>query len=325
MLRYSLVLVAGFCVTSAASAATWADALFSETTKDFGSVPRGPTLVHHFTVANKNKFEVQISGVRVSCGCVSASVGKYTLKPGESTSVTARMDTTRFTGVKTVTVFVTFSSPNQEEVRLWVQANGRNDFTVTPDTLTFGQVKRGTAPTKTVKLSFYGHLGAKITAAKGDSNYILPSFKEVKRTNTEVEYQVIAQLRKDTPVGKWFTDVWVKTNIVGLPQVRIPLTVEIESPLTVSPEAVNMGKLKVKSHGERRVIIRGVSPFKIKSVKGTDADLEVKALSKAAREVHVLTIKLKGTKAGTVNKTLKILTDLKDDNEIEVKVQATVE
>src|SRR5690349_16734060 len=47
MFRYSLVLVAGFWVAGSAGAATWADGLFDELSKDFGSVPRGPTLTHH--------------------------------------------------------------------------------------------------------------------------------------------------------------------------------------------------------------------------------------------------------------------------------------
>ena len=37
------------------------------------------------------------------------------------------MDTTRFLGVKSVTIYVQFDQPNYQEVRLWVRANGRDD------------------------------------------------------------------------------------------------------------------------------------------------------------------------------------------------------
>ena len=63
---------------------------------------------------------------------------KNFLNPGEETSILARMDSTRFIGPKSVTIFVQFDRPAYEEVRLLVQANGRNDFNVTPDTLAFG-------------------------------------------------------------------------------------------------------------------------------------------------------------------------------------------
>ena len=89
MLRYSLVLVAGFWVAGSAGAATWADGLFSELSKDFGSVPRGPTLKHSYRIVNNTGAPVHISGVRVSCGCVSASALKTDLGPAEETAIVA--------------------------------------------------------------------------------------------------------------------------------------------------------------------------------------------------------------------------------------------
>src|SRR5262245_8431126 len=157
MSRYRLVLVAALGLASPAGAATWAEGLFDALSKDFGSVPRGPLLAHDFRVTNNTKSAVTISSVRVSCGCVTALARASTLKPGESTTVYATMDTTRFVGAKVVTIFVQFSQPQFEEVRLLVQANGRTDFLVTPDTLRFGPVKRGTSPTTSTTVTFYGH------------------------------------------------------------------------------------------------------------------------------------------------------------------------
>ncbi len=324
MLRYSLVLLAGFWVAGSATASTWADGLFDELSKDFGSVPRGPTLRHQFRVVNKTKQPVNISSVGVSCGCVTATALKTYLSPGEETAIDAQMDTTRFTGSKTVTIFVRFDRPNYEEVRLWVQANGRNDFTLTPDTFTFGQVKRGAAPSATVRVTFYGNGQARIDSAKGESNYVQPSLAEVRRLDSQVEYDLTVKLRGDTPVGKWYTDIWVNTNVPGMAQVRIPLTVEIESPLTVSPAVVSMGTLKPDEESLRRIIVRGVKPFTIKEVKGVDGALEVKPSSKEPREVHVLAVRLKSSTPGALDRLLRVVTDLKEDNEIDFRVQALV-
>lgn len=323
MLRYGLVVVAGFWIAgSAGAASTWASGLFDEVNKDFGSVPRGPTLSHHFRVTNNTRQAVNISSVRVSCGCVSASAARTYLKPGESTTIHATMDTTRFVGPKSVTIFVQFDSPNFDEVRLLVQANGRNDFALSPDTLSFGQVKRGTEATAKATVTFYGHQGAKITAAKGESNYIKPAFAEVKRTDYEVVYEVTAKLRSDTPVGKWYTDVWLSTDVNTLPKVRVPLTVEVESPLTISPGFLALGTIRASEETQRRVIVRGVKPFKIHTIKGGDDTVQVKSQSTEAKEVHVLTIKLKPKKAGAIDHTLRVITDLKEDNEIDFRVNA---
>jgi hypothetical protein len=324
MLRYSLVLVVALGSAGAARAASWADGLFDELSRDFGSVVRGETQIHRFRLVNKTRSPVNIYHVRVSCGCTTAFAKQTYLQPNEETYIEARMDTSRFIGVRSVTIFVQFDRPRFEEVRLWVQANARNDFTVSPATLTVGQVKRGSTPTTSVSVSFYGNPGARITEAKGESNYVRTTVKEVRRQETEVVYQLTAKLRGDTPVGKWYTDVWVKTNLAAIPQVRVPLTVEVESALSVSPPTVTFGIVKVKDETERRVIVRGVKRFKIVKVDGGDAQVQVRNSTSGSREVHVLTIKLNPATGGDFNRLLRVKTDLGEDSEIDFRVLASV-
>jgi uncharacterized protein DUF1573 len=324
MFRYSLVCLLALCATGTSFAGTWADGLFEELSRDFGSVPRGPTLKHPYRIVNNTGAPVHIAGVRVSCGCVSASALKNDLGPGEETAILANMDTRRFSGVKTVTIYVTFDQPRYQEVRLWIQANARDDVSVSPDTIAMGQVKRGTEPSSAVAVTFLGNGLSQITEMKSDSNYILPTLKEVRRAANEVSYELTARLRSDTPVGKWYTDVWLSTNNAAMPRVRVPLTVEIESALSVSPEAVLLGQVKAGSEAERRVIIRGVKPFKITEVKGTDAQLSVRDSSAESKAVHVLTVKLKAARPGEWTRTLRVLTDLKEENEIEFLTRVQV-
>jgi hypothetical protein len=325
MLRYSLVLLGSCLAAGPAAAATWADALFDELSKDFGSVPRGPTLIYPFRVRNNTDRPVHIAGLRVSCGCVTATVGQNFLKPGEETQILAQMDTTRFTGVKSVTIYVTFNAPSHEEVRLWVQANARNDFSITPDTLAFGQLRRGNYPPASALVTFYGNSATQVTEVKCDSNYVVISPpKEVRRQDSEVVYQITARLRSDAPVGKWYTDLWLKTNNPDTPPIRVPLTAEIESSLSVSPDPVAMGLLKVQAESERRVIVRGVKPFKITGVVGTDADLVARDSTTESKAIHVLTLKLKGARPGDINRTLRVLTDLPEDNKIDFQISAVV-
>jgi hypothetical protein len=284
---------------------------------------RGPTLTHPFKVVNNTKGTVAISGVRVSCGCTSAVAVKSVLQPGEETTVVAKMDTSRFIGVKSVTIFVTFSQPALEEVRLWVQANARTDFNLSPDTLALGQVKRGDTPSAATTITFYG-AQAQITDVKSESNYVQTAVKQVKNDAGQTAYELSAKLRSDAPVGRWYTDVWLKTNNTEIPQIRVPLTVEIESALTVSPEAVTLGPVTVNGESERRVILRGVKPFKITEVQGTDDQLAVRDSTEESKPVHVLTVKLKPSTPGDLSRSLKVVTDLPEDGEIEFQVSAQV-
>ena len=324
MCRYSLVLLAGLSLAGPASAATWADAMFEDLSKDFGSVPRGPTLQHPFRLVNRTKTTVTIANVRVSCGCVTATALKGSLAPGEETAVLAQMDTRRFSGPKTVTIYVQFDHPAWEEVRLWVQANSRDDVSVSPDAIAFGRTKRGATPTSTVTVTFLGANGSQITEVQSDSNYVQTNLKELSRQDGEVSYQVAARIRPDTPVGKWYTDVWLQTNNAGMPRVRVPLTVEIESALSVSPPRVQFGSVKLGSESERRVIVRGVKDFRITEVRGGDGVLAVRDSTRDSRPVHVLTVTLKGDSAGDLDRMLRVVTDLPDEAEIEFEARAQV-
>src|SRR5690348_8460301 len=176
--RFSLVVLLGLGTAGSASA-SWADALFDELSRDFGSVPRGPTLTHPFRLVNKTKQNVHIASVRVSCGCTSARALQEFLAPGQETAILVQMDTRRFQYTKNVTIFVQFDQPSWQEVRLWVQANSRDDVTVIPESLAFGTIKRGGSPTAGVTISFLGGGNWRILGVRSDSNYVQPKVREI--------------------------------------------------------------------------------------------------------------------------------------------------
>jgi hypothetical protein len=92
MVRYSLV---GFVLLTLAGSAraSWADAMFDELSRDFGSVPHGTTLVHPFRLVNNSGSTVRINSVRVSCGCTQARALTSVLAPGQETASVATMVT----------------------------------------------------------------------------------------------------------------------------------------------------------------------------------------------------------------------------------------
>lgn len=324
MLRQCYCLVLGLALTGPAPAATWADGLFQELSKDFGTVPRGPLLTHPFHLKNNTAHTIRISQVRVSCGCLSASAVSHTIQPGEETAILAQMDTTRFVGVKTVTIFVLFDQPRTEEVRLWVQANSRDDVTVTPDAINFGQIKRNSTPAASVTINFLGSGQWQVQGVHCDSNYVRVALKEQRRSAGEVSYLLTAQLRPDAPVGKWFTDIWLRTNNPATPRVRVPVNVEIESPLSVSPALVDVGQLAVGSQAERKIIVRGVGPFEIKDIKGADSEITVRPTTNGSRSVHVLAVTVTPASPGEMKRQLRILTNLEGEGEIEFQTKARV-
>jgi hypothetical protein len=129
-----------------------------------------------------------------------------------------------------------------------------------------------------------------------------------------------ATIRPDIPVGKWYTDVWVKTD-QGSTKIRLPLTVEVEPSLSASPAVVNFDATAPNQKVTKSVVVKGAEPFRILEVKGGEGVFEAINVDKDNKAVHVVTIAFTPGKEGEVMRTLKILTDMKEENAVEVKVK----
>jgi hypothetical protein len=133
-----------------------------------------------------------------------------------------------------------------------------------------------------------------------------------------------AKIRPDTPAGKWYTDIWLKTNNPAVPRLRVPVTVEVEAALSVSPNTIVLGQVKAGTESDRKVIIRGVKPFRITGFSGTDNELKVRETAADSKTVHVLTVTLSPVHAGELTRIIRVQTDLKNGGDIEFHAQAQV-
>jgi hypothetical protein len=324
---YRMWITTGVLLTAATVAQAGAQEYFSETSKDFGITPRGPVLTHYFPVKNTSNATVTIGQPRVSCGCVSASVVKNQLAPGESTAVVAFMDTRRIPQanvVKQVTVYVPFLSPVLEEVNLTVRSIARDDLVLTPDTLALGTVRKGQGGKATVKVTFYSDPNWRILEATSTGIYIKPTATEVGRQGTQVTYDVVAELDPACPVGNWTADVWLKTTGAGVDKLRIPVTVNVVAPIALNPEAVRFGDVTEGATTTQKVILQGSAPFKVMEVKGTDGQIKATPASKDARPVHILNLEFTPSAAGDLTRMLEVVTDSKEQPSVSIPVSAKV-
>ncbi len=223
----AFAVLAGLALTAPAFSANWAQSMFSDSACDFGAVPRGPTMNHHFRFKNNTGKTVSIGDVRVSCGCTAAHALKTKLNDGEESAIFAAMDTSRFSNSRTVTIFVRIDEPQYEEVRLTVTANSREDLAISPDKVDFGQIKTGAESTKTAKVVFYTGSQDKIQQVTSESSFVQPSVKEVKRGDGQVEYELTVKLQSDVPVGTWYTTLSLKTTNSSMPRISVPVIVDV--------------------------------------------------------------------------------------------------
>jgi hypothetical protein len=191
-----------------------------------------------------------------------------------------------------------------------------------PETLAFGSVARGAAGAAKMSLSLRQPQWAvqKITSG---SDFVAPAVKELRRTATEVEYEISAQLRPGLPVGKWVTDVTLTTNSPIAPTITIPAIVEVTPSLMVSPGEVTLGPTTAGNPSEQKLLVRGGQPFRIKEIQGTDGALSATSEMDEARPVHIITLKYEPKDPKPLNRKLRIITDLPSEGVAEVSVKAS--
>lgn len=325
MSRCLLGLIAVF--VSVVSASAGAKDYFTELEKDFGPTPKGPVLVHYFSVSNTTKSHVTIGSPRVSCGCVSAQVLHTNLAPGESTVVVAYMDTKRIATsntLKSVIVYVPFLAPRMEEVLLKVQAIARDDLFLSKSELALGQVIKGRSSTTTTKITLMNQPKWEVSEVVSTGKFVNGTVKLLKREAGEVTYEVTATLDENCPVGNWTSEFFLKTNAVGLERIRIPVTVNVSAAIAVSPESIQLADLKEGREQETELQLKGDQTFKILAVRGSELEVDVKSQSTNPSATHTLRLTVKPLKPGDHKRSIEVLTDHKDMPKLTIPFEAKV-
>jgi Protein of unknown function (DUF1573) len=318
MARHTLLIIG--ILTAGSVRAGEAEKFFAERVKDFGTVPFGPTLVHHFKITNTTEHQVFIASARVSCGCVSASIPTNTLRPGESTYLTAHMDTKRFVGPKEVIVYVNFSQPH-DEVTLSVRANRNDNFSKSSEALQIGQVRKGAEGTGAVQVTMRNDPYFELREAQSGTDFVKAGFKLLRRDRAEVVYELDATLKPGLDTGVWTTDLTFTTSSPVLPVVRVPVLVEVVAPITATPATVQFPAVRVGDRKELSVVVKGDKPFKIVDVRGGDDLVKAVADGAEAKAAHILRLVFQPSAAGDLTKTITVVTDGGSENKITIPVR----
>jgi hypothetical protein len=252
---------------------------------------------------------MHIAGVRTSCGCTSPRIVKDTLKANEQGAVIAAFNTHSFTGQHGARVTVTIDRPQWTEIELNVKGYIRTDIMLEPGQVNLGSVAKGQSAAQKIKIDHYGRDDWKLTGATTDSPYIVPSLKEISRTSGHQTYELDVQLKDGAPAGYLNDQVILATNDR---RAQFPVMVEgrIVAPLTVSPAALMLGNVQPGQKVTKRIVVKGVKPFKILEVRCEDPAFTFTP-STDSNTVHLVPLTFTaGSTPGKITRKIEIITDL---------------
>lgn len=309
-----------------------------EKAKDFGPSSIGPVLLHYAPIKNPTNEKVRIGAPRIGCGCVSATVMKGELAPGETTYLALSLDTKKIPTnqqnfTKTVSVHVPFIVPNQplRESRFDVTTVGRTDMAMAPDVLAMGDVKTGSTATAKVTVNLFSPIVWNVTEAKSTGQFVKAEFKKVAGAAGQngTAYEVTVSLDPKCPAGNWMSDVFLKSATPGLESYRIPVTVNVRPAIAAEPGALKLGEVQMPASGplagpRPRIVISGLAPFKIVEVKTGGKQISAKSIFDGAQSRHVVELEVAPEKAGEFAQDIEVVTDSKDTPSVIIPVSATV-
>ncbi len=111
----------------------------------FGTYPANEEKEHAFTLTNAGDADLKIDKVRTTCGCSAAEVARKELKPGESTTLTAKIKKESIAGPFSKAVFIHSNAVNGAVQMITVSGESAPLLTVAPqDKLYAGTLTVGT-------------------------------------------------------------------------------------------------------------------------------------------------------------------------------------
>ncbi|MSU80581.1 MAG: DUF1573 domain-containing protein [Gemmataceae bacterium] len=311
----ALIAILLTATTANAQQSGWAEKLFGgELTHDFGAVPRGTQMKHSFKITNIYKVQLQITEVRVSCGCLKAELSTKVLNPGDTAMLHLNMDGRQFNGFKTIRVFVTVGPKFISTAVLSVSAVTRGDVAFSPSEIDFGNLNRGQMLARHIDVEYAGDRAdwRVIEILKNSSAPFELRVEDLPRlvgSSPRRGYRILATMRAEAAVGNFKQEVVLKTNDSATPMLTFQVVGNVQAGLAISPGSIAVRDMKAGETVTKKVFVRASKAFRIIGVDGQGDGITVDIPNRQDTTL-VLTVNIQPTAIGDIRKQLLIRTDL---------------
>ena len=284
---------------------------------DFGDVPHGTLCSHTFRITNVYDSPMQVTDIRKSCLCLDVEKFTHVLQPFDSADFTVTMNTAKFVGANTQTLYVKFGPKYVSTAVIKLSATSRTELQVSPGAVAFGTVAQGVQSSQGVKVEYKGGMrGWKLLDAVPPAGPLEVEFKETGRGGPlrgGADYLVTVGLKKTAPPGPISEQVVLRTNDPANPVVRLTVTGQVAAPLTVDPSPARVTAEVGGPPASVRVLVRAAStkPFRVVGVQGDGDGLSVELPpGRDPLPVQGVTVRFAPKQAGAVTRELRLKTDL---------------
>ncbi len=282
-------------------------AQFETLLADFGSIYDDQTTHYSFAFRNTGEAPLEISGIKRSCGCTTATVTKTSIAPGERATVDVTIALEGRQGAQRQQIYLATNDPEHPLVTLCYQGYSVKPYLVSVDNLKLGQALPGEDLSATAEILDRGDSSLRIqgltatldseapdsasTAAAIELSTGYSPLSGIKGETMEMSYppqptvveidptqpvryaiRLGARVSKQAIPGNYTGHIVVSTNDSRRPRLEIPFSLSVLEDLTVVPPSLNFGVAGRDSIVRREIVIRSRAG---RTIAASPADLQM--------------------------------------------------
>lgn len=262
---------------------------FEQTRFDFGEVEAGK-LVHEFTFKNTGDAVLEITKVQASCGCTAAAAGQSKIEPGQTGSIRAELDASKFKGRIEKGITISSNDPKKPAVSLQLVATIRQDLMVLPSqSVSFQKLKTDTATNTIVEIK--SNLAEPLAISKVEANvpWLTVTLVETNEKNARIEVATKPPLLNGNNYGV----VTVHTGYEKYKTLTINTSVSVPQVITAVPSRLFFLSSKQKSPSDISMLVmrNDGKEFHITGVETNSPFLSIDVVPNQPGRSYRLTVK----------------------------------
>ncbi|HEX8154139.1 MAG TPA: DUF1573 domain-containing protein [Thermoanaerobaculia bacterium] len=311
-----------------------------EPVKDFGTVPKGEKLSWTFKVKNTGDADLEIIAARPACGCTVAEFDKK-IKPGETGSVTANVDTAGFAGPISKPVTLETNDPTNPTAQITIHAIVKPYVEAHPAGFVRYNLLQGDSETQSVTLYSEEETPFEIVKIEAPQDWIVvkqskitdpaqlaPGVGRPGQAQYKIDFTVGGPKMKLGPIAE---KVRIVTNSKNQPEYMVSVTGVVRPTYRVEPTAVNFGEVAPTDLAATRTIkirtnnLKAPDAFVVNKVESSIPGVAATVKPTDNKGEYEVTLQVaKDAKPADIDGKLKISTTDKLNPTVEIPLKGTI-
>lgn len=240
------------------------------------------------TIANKGDSLLHLGVEKTSCGCTGATLSTESLAPGQSGTITIKMQVSGW-GTKTETVTLTTNDPKQPHPVITLQAKMPATIVPSPDRLMI-QTHEGGVAQRFLSLLLPNKATVANISARNPALKVKILDSQFIEGGTLQRIEVL--LDASATAGEFKDELTIDLKNAPVSRISVAIEVLVAPDISIEPRQVFLGQVSQGTIARKVVIVqsRGKHPFSIAKIESGRPNIVSKADPKIIADAHSVEI-----------------------------------